>query len=97
MSVERCVLVGQSGGPTAAINSSLAGVISAGIEAGARVVGMRYGIQGFLDGRMVELDRAFANPADLDLLRETPSSWLGSCRYKLPRPQRGRVRLPAAL
>ena len=86
MSVERCVLVGQSGGPTAAINSSLAGVISAGIEEGARVVGMRYGIQGFLDGRMVELDRAFADPADLDLLRETPSSWLGSCRYKLPTP-----------
>ena len=43
---ERCVLVGQSGGPTAAINASLAGVIAAGILEGARVEGMRYGIQG---------------------------------------------------
>ena len=86
MSDEKCVLVGQSGGPTAAINASLAGVISAGIEANARVIGMRYGIQGFLDGRSVKLDEAFANEVDLDLLRHTPASWLGSCRYKLPDP-----------
>ena len=46
MTDEKCVLVGQSGGPTSAINASLAGVISAGMDAGARVVGMRYGIQG---------------------------------------------------
>ena len=86
MADEKCVLVGQSGGPTAAINASLAGVISAGIDAGARVVGMRYGIQGFLAGRTVELSRSFGDPRDLDLLRNTPSSWLGSCRYKLPAP-----------
>ena len=83
---EKCILVGQSGGPTAAINASLAGVIAAGIEAGVRVEGMRYGIQGFLDGRSMRLDEAFVNPVDLELLRNTPSSWLGSCRYKLPSP-----------
>ena len=86
MTDEKCVLVGQSGGPTAAINASLAGVISAGMDAGARVVGMRYGIQGFLGGRSVELSRSFGDPRDLELLRNTPSSWLGSCRYKLPDP-----------
>lgn len=88
MAVEKCVLVGQSGGPTAAINSSLAGVIAAGIFEGARVEGMRYGIQGFLDGCHVRLDEAFMSRVDIDLLRQTPASWLGSCRYKLPEPTR---------
>ncbi|MDO4429209.1 MAG: diphosphate--fructose-6-phosphate 1-phosphotransferase [Atopobiaceae bacterium] len=83
---ERCVLVGQSGGPTAAINASLAGVIAAGILEGARVEGMRYGIQGFLDGRSVRLDEAFVSRVDLELLRNTSASWLGSCRFKLPAP-----------
>ena len=86
MSGDACVLVGQSGGPTAAINSSLAGVIAAGILEGARVEGMRYGIQGFLGGRHVRLDNAFMSRVDIDLLRQTPASWLGSCRYKLPDP-----------
>ena len=86
MADEKCVLVGQSGGPTAAINSSLAGVIAAGILEGARVEGMRYGIQGFLDGNSVRLDEAFVSRVDLELLRNTPASWLGSCRFKLPDP-----------
>ena len=89
MAVEKCVLVGQSGGPTAAINASLAGVIAAGILEGARVEGMRYGIQGFLDGRSVRLDEAFGSRVDLDLLCNTPASWLGSCRFKLPSPTEG--------
>ncbi len=83
---EKCVLVGQSGGPTSAINSSLAGVIAAGVFDGTRIEGMRYGIQGFLDGRSVRLDEAFLSRVDIELLRNTPASWLGSCRYKLPLP-----------
>ena len=78
------ILVGQSGGPTAAINSSLAGVVAAGREAGAEVVGMRNGIQGFLNGRTVDLAEALPNEGMLELLRRTPASWLGSCRFKLP-------------
>ena len=78
------ILVGQSGGPTAAINSSLAGVVAGAREAGAETVGMRFGIQGFLDGRTVALDEALPDAGDLELLRHTPSSWLGSCRFKLP-------------
>ena len=94
------ILVGQSGGPTAAINASLAGVIRAAHAQGLRVLGMRNGIQGFLEGNVVDLvealeftasesgssNHASTNPGEknLQLLRKTPSSWLGSCRFKLP-------------
>ena len=47
---------------------------------------MRYGIQGLLDGRTVDLDERLAGPSQLELLSHTPSSYLGSCRYKLPDP-----------
>lgn len=89
------ILVGQSGGPTAAINASLAGVVRAAHAQGLRVLGMRNGIQGFLEGGVVDLVEALelevfnqneVNPGEknLQLLRKTPSSWLGSCRFKLP-------------
>lgn len=96
----RTILVGQSGGPTAAINASLAGVVRAAHTQGLRVLGMRNGIQGFLEGKVVDLTevleltasepeapkQAATNPGEknLQLLRKTPSSWLGSCRFKLP-------------
>ncbi|MBF4802294.1 MAG: diphosphate--fructose-6-phosphate 1-phosphotransferase, partial [Lancefieldella parvula] len=96
----RTILVGQSGGPTAAINASLAGVVRAAHTQGLRVLGMRNGIQGFLEGKVVDLtevleltasepkasEQAATNPGEknLQLLRKTPSSWLGSCRCKLP-------------
>lgn len=79
------VLVGQSGGPTAAINASLAGVFDTARDLGAHVLGMRYGIEGFLAGRIVHLDRTLGDPMDVELLRRTPSSFLGSCRFKLPK------------
>ena len=78
------ILVGQSGGPTAAINSSLAGVVAGAREAGVEAVGMRHGIQGFLAGDTVDLAAALPDDDALELLRHTPSSWLGSCRFKLP-------------
>ncbi len=91
----RTILVGQSGGPTAAINASLAGVVRTAHTQGLRVLGMRNGIQGFLEGNVVDLTEALelevfnqneVNPGEknLQLLRKTPSSWLGSCRFKLP-------------
>ena len=97
----RTILVGQSGGPTAAINASLAGVVRSAHAQGLRVLGMRNGIQGFLEGNVIDLvetlklesvesdvsaGQAGANPGkkNLQLLRKTPSSWLGSCRFKLP-------------
>ncbi len=81
------VLVGQSGGPTAAINASLAGVFDTARDLGAHVLGMRYGIEGFLAGRIVHLDRTLGDPMDIELLRRTPASFLGSCRFKLPDPE----------
>lgn len=80
------VLVGQSGGPTAAINSSLAGVVAEARTVGAEVIGMRYGIQGFLAGKTEDLGLLLPCDSALELLRQTPSSWLGSCRFKLPDP-----------
>lgn len=81
-------IVGQSGGPTAVINSSLAGVYESALERGAKVVyGMLNGIQGFLQKRVVDLSKYFKNSLDIELLKRTPSSFLGSCRYKLPDPE----------
>ena len=79
------VIVGQSGGPTAVINSSLAGVFKNAIERGFnKVYGMRYGILGLLDEQYVDLSDYIQNTLDLELLKKTPSSFLGTCRYKLP-------------
>ncbi len=83
--MKRNVIVGQSGGPTAAINSSLAGVYLTAKECGAKTVyGMLNGIQGLLEGRYVDLSQHIKNGLDAELLKRTPSSFLGSCRYKLP-------------
>lgn len=81
------LLFGQSGGPTAAINASLAGAVGAGVEAGARCFGMRYGIEGFLANKSVALDPLLQQPLNRELLCHTPASWLGSCRYKLADPE----------
>ena len=79
------VLVGQSGGPTAVINSSLAGVYETAKACGAEhVYGMQYGIAGVLEGKLVDLDVVLSDKMDIELLKRTPSSFLGSCRYKLP-------------
>ncbi len=79
------VIVGQSGGPTAVINASLAGVIKMSKELGVPAIyGMRYGIEGFLEGNYVNLNEIFISDLDIELLKRTPASYLGSCRYKLP-------------
>lgn len=79
------VIVGQSGGPTSVINSSLAGVYKTAIDRGAKkVYGMLHGIKGLLDGQYVDLSEKINSTMDIDLLKRTPSSYLGSCRYKLP-------------
>lgn len=79
------VIVGQSGGPTAVINSSLAGVYKTAKDRGFnKVYGMRHGIQGFLDENYVDLSKYIKNNLDIELLKRTPSAFLGSCRFKLP-------------
>ncbi len=76
-------VIGQSGGPTSVINSSLAGVIDASRRSGliSEVFGMNYGIEGFMKEWLFDLS---AQPAEIiHGLRRTPSSALGSSRYKL--------------
>lgn len=85
------VIVGQSGGPTAVINSSLAGVFKTAKDRGAKkVYGMRHGIKGLLDRQYVDLSEKIKTDIDIDLLKRTPSSYLGSCRYKLPEISEGK-------
>lgn len=84
--MKKNVIVGQSGGPTAVINASLYGVVS---EALAReddfekVYGMINGVEGFLDGKIMDM-KPLEKSGELELFRTTPGSYLGSCRYKLP-------------
>ena len=79
------VIVGQSGGPTAAINSSLAGVIRTARDRGAgKVYGMLHGIKGLMEEDYIDLSDYIKNDLDVELLKRTPAAYLGSCRFKLP-------------
>ncbi|MDE7424803.1 MAG: 6-phosphofructokinase [Lachnospiraceae bacterium] len=79
------IIVGQSGGPTAVINSSLAGVVKTAKDRGVKkIYGMLHGIQGFLDGKYVDLAEYIQTELDVEILKRTPSAYLGSCRFKLP-------------
>ena len=78
-------IVGQSGGPTSVINASLAGVFESCKSRGAEIVyGMCNGVAGLLEERVVDLSTLLTDDLDIELLKRTPSSFLGSCRYKLP-------------
>ena len=78
-------IVGQSGGPTSVINASLAGVFESCKSRGADIVyGMCNGVAGLLEERVVDLSTLLTDDLDIELLKRTPSSFLGSCRYKLP-------------
>lgn len=80
------IIVGQSGGPTAVINSSVAGVYIKAKELGIdKVYGMVHGIEGFLQEKLIDLDDYLSEKENIELLKRTPSAFLGSCRYKLPK------------
>ncbi len=90
-------VVGQSGGPTAAINATLAGVIVGALTDGKEAIetlyGMRNGMQGLLEEDLVDLSEMFGGDDGVDydrirLLKQTPAAALGSCRKKLPDPER---------
>ena len=85
MSRLKNALVGQSGGPTTVINSSLAGVISEYLskENCGTIYGAVNGIKGILRGDIIELNSTFSKDINIELLKQTPSSYLGSCRYRL--------------
>lgn len=79
------LLVAQSGGPTAAINATLCGVIEKAMinTAIEKIYGVRNGVLGILSEKLIELKPALFNTTSLQLLCQTPSSALGSCRMKL--------------
>ncbi len=80
------IIIGQSGGPTAVINSSIAGAYKKAKELGVeKVYGMVYGIEGFLQENFIDLGEYLENEKNYELLKRTPSAFLGSCRYKLPK------------
>ncbi len=88
-------VVGQSGGPTAAINATLAGVIKGCFESRdsvTKLYGMRNGIEGFIGERLCDLTEMFSDAngeldnGRLEMLKTTPAAALGSCRKKLPKP-----------
>jgi 6-phosphofructokinase 1 len=79
-------LIGQSGGPTAVINASAQGVVQTALNQSCitRVLGAAHGIKGVLADKLYDMD--LEDKAELELLQYTPSSALGSCRYKLADP-----------
>ena len=81
-------IFGQSGGPTAVINASAYGVIRAALDAEeiTKVYGAAHGIKGVLDDKLYVMDEE--DPKELELLLHTPSSELGSCRYKIADPEK---------
>ena len=85
-------VVGQSGGPTAAINATLCGVIRGALDAREKGIintlyGMRNGIEGFLNENIVNLSEIFSNEEKLKILETTPAAALGSCRKKMKSPE----------
>lgn len=81
-------IIGQSGGPTAVINASAFGVIRTALDSDCitRVYGAQHGIRGVLDDKLYIMDEE--DPAELELLKNTPSSELGSVRYKIADPDK---------
>lgn len=83
--MKKNVLIAQSGGPTAAINTTLSGIIQECKKSDkiGSVYGSLYGIQGIIDKRIVRLDDQLNTPEEFKLLECTPSMALGSCRLKI--------------
>ncbi|MDE5861056.1 MAG: 6-phosphofructokinase [Ruminococcus sp.] len=80
------IAVAQSGGPTCAINASLVGVFRESLKEPSidAIFGSINGIEGIIDNHLVDLKSMLLTDDDIELLRQTPSTVLGSCRYKLP-------------
>lgn len=83
---KRNCFIGQSGGPTVAINASLAGVIHECIDTQQfnHIYGMIHGVKGLLEGKYMDLYSLFETQEKINQLMHSPAMYLGSCRYKLP-------------
>jgi 6-phosphofructokinase 1 len=93
MTIKGNVIVGQSGGATAVINSSLAGVVAEALKnpAVGEIYGMLDGVQGLLEERIIDLRSQVGTPDKLERLKHTPASALGMCRFKLDDAKREKI------
>lgn len=84
------IAVAQSGGPTVAINASLMGVFEEAIKNPQidKIYGSLNGIEGIMGDNLVELNSLIKSAEDVELIKTTPSTVLGSCRYKMPSPEK---------
>lgn len=84
------IAVAQSGGPTCAINASLVGVFSQALKISEidAIFGSINGIEGVINDNLINLKTMIRTNEDIELLKQTPSTVLGSCRYKLPDPDK---------
>ena len=83
----RNMLIGQSGGPTVAVNASLSGAIKRAMKHSEidEIYGVYNGVDGLLKEKFINLRPLFRSVRDFQALEDTPAMALGSCRYKLPR------------
>ena len=91
----RNLLVAQSGGPTAAINATVAGVVSCAVLSGKvdHIYGAVNGIEGVLAEKFLDLGKKLDSAEKISLLMQTPAAALGSCRYKLGDPKENTRRI----
>ncbi len=84
------IAVAQSGGPTAAINASLVGVYEEACKSKEidAIFGSINGIEGIINDKLINLKSYIVNTSDMELLKQTPSTVLGSCRFKLPEEEK---------
>jgi len=88
MAAKKNVLVAQSGGPSSAINATLAGVVERALTSDKvdKIYGAQHGIKGVLCDQIIDIGAVLSGPAALNRLIHTPSSALGSCRHKMKSP-----------
>lgn len=86
-------IVGQSGGPTAAINATLAGVVESCLKSDEINIlyGAVHGIDGVLGEDLINLSEIFADGEKTELLKITPASYLGSCRHRINDDDIGKI------
>lgn len=89
--MRRNLLIAQSGGPTAAVNATLAGVVERAFTSGdvGKVYGALFGIKGLMENNIINLGEALSDPSQIGNFSHTPASALGSCRLLLPTAKEG--------
>jgi 6-phosphofructokinase 1 len=85
------MIIAQSGGPSSAINASVAGAVARALASDKidKVYGAVHGMQGFLDKQIIDISAQIKSAEDIEMLIHTPAQALGSSRYKIPKGDEG--------